>query len=368
MLIPPVRVWSKRKIWFEGLICTTVLIVPMITLGATSGMFLATLIVSLGFTAFFAEASALLVSGRSRNLPTIPPGARPADGLVEILAISGVESLASQDQSEFRRFFSMDGPDPPVRQVEGLRPLLGQVALVSVFVGRDGKSWSELEIAEAHKALRRAALWIEREATRHHVPLNVGLAEAYFVVHDANADDVEVAFQAEANDFGPLETHASTKALIMASRGAASLGFRDVADWMDRINARIGADATVWLFHLRQAGRSFAIPANDSEIPGVGLAVCYSTETNFPEPLQGRARVDPTTVAHEFLHLFDASDKYGDPRGSFPPGSVSSHEIMRLNYDSLSLMTIDPLTALEIGWSSQIEVKGSNKNARRRPF
>ena len=85
--------------------------------------------------------------------------------------------------------------------------------------------------------------------------------------------------------------------------------------------------------------------------PGVGLGVCFSREASFPEPLQGPGRVDPTTVAHELLHLFGATDKYGQPLRSFPPGSVSSRDIMRLNHDQLTRMTIDSLTASEVGWS-----------------
>jgi hypothetical protein len=38
---------------------------------------------------------------------------------------------------------------------------------------------------------------------------------------------------------------------------------------------------------------------------------------------------------------------------------------MRLNHDSLFRMTIDPLTASEIGWAKLIEVQESTKNARR---
>src|SRR5205807_8455428 len=50
---------------------------------------------------------------------------------------------------------------------------------------------------------------------------------------------------------------------------------------------------------LRQAGRSLAIPAAESDVSGVGLVVCFSREASFPEPLVGSGRVDPTTVAQD---------------------------------------------------------------------
>ncbi len=70
-------------------------------------------------------------------------------------------------------------------------------------------------------------------------------------------------------------------------------------------------------------------------VAGVGLAICYAREASFPEPLAGPGRVDPTTVAHELLHLFGATDKYGVPLDNFPPGSVPRRDIMRLDEDRL---------------------------------
>ena len=229
-------------------------------------------------------------------------------------------------------------------------PLLGRVALVSVFVGRDGRAWTDLEVSRCLEGLERVGLWIEREASRRDVPVNVSLVDTYFQVEDDVVDRVEVEFTPEGDDVGPMEANASTKAIAGASRAAALLGFRDVADLLGRINARVQADSRVWLFHLRRAGRSLAIPASECDVSGVGLAVCFAREASFPEPLAGAGRLDTTTVAHEMLHLFGASDKYGVSLRSFPAGSVSARDIMRLNHDSLFRMTIDPLTASEIGW------------------
>ncbi len=75
--------------------------------------------------------------------------------------------------------------------------------------------------------------------------------------------------------------------------------------------------------------------------------------------------MDPTTVAHELLHLFGATDKYGVALRSFRPGSVTSRDIMRLNHDLLSRMTIDPLTASEVGWEPVSTPRMSTKKARR---
>ena len=239
----------------------------------------------------------------------------------------------------------------PPRGTPGVPPLLGKVVLISVFIGRDGQDWSDLEIARAHSAMLRAGAWIERQAIRWTSPVNIELAETYFVVHDDQPQDVEIEFAFKGEDLQPFETDADTKALKSASRAAMQLGFDDAVALVADINPRVQADARVWLLHPRQAGTSQAVPLDDTPLAGVSLAVCYSREETFPEPLGRRPPfTDPVTIVHEVLHLFGATDKYGLPLQSFAPKSVTNREVMRLDEESLIRLQIDPLTAREIGW------------------
>jgi hypothetical protein len=221
---------------------------------------------------------------------------------------------------------------------------------LSVFVGRDGQRWSDLEIAQAYKSLLSAAEWLEKEAIRWRAPANVAVADTYFAAEDNTSEDVEVAFHPEGDHEGPMEAHATTKALSAFSRAAALLGFADSADLVARIDARVNADAWVWLVHPRREGRSLAVPESDSALPGVAMAICYAREASFPQPLTGPPVADAATFAHELLHLFGASDKYEVPLRSFPRGQVTERDVMRLQYHSLPRLRIDRLTAAEIGW------------------
>ena len=295
-----------------------------------------------------------LTSTRTRR--PAPPGARPADGVVDVGAMMGVVADEATDSAPWQRFVGLDptATQPRASPTPGAGstnpPLLGEVALISVFVGRDGRRWSGREVRDAHRLLRFVATWIEREAASWRAPVNLSLADTYFEVEDAADLEVEVAFGPEGDDFGPMEADATTKAMATTSRVAALLGFADVADLVAQINGRLVADAHVWLVHLKQRGRSHAIPVGDRVVAGVGVAICYARESSFPEPLQGPGRVDPTTIAHELLHLFGASDKYGVPRSAFPPGSVPRRDIMRLDLAQLDRMVIGKLTAGEVGW------------------
>jgi hypothetical protein len=295
-----------------------------------------------------------LVPGGSR-----PPGDnRPADGMVGITPMSGVQGEPNPVDPRFQRFVTREPGGTQTRAIGDAAgtgappPLLGRIVLISVFLGRDGRSWSDTEIAQAHAALLRAGAWLEREAIRWSAPVNLDLAGTYFVADDHASQDVEIAFSPLGEIMQPFETHAVTKALTSASRAAASLGFADAVALIADVNPRVAADARVWLLHPRQAGHSLAVPRDETELAGVSLAVCYAREANFPEPLDRPPFTDPVTIVHELLHLFGARDKYGVSLRSFPPRSVTSREIMRLDESSLARSRIDPLTTREIGWTS----------------
>ncbi len=296
---------------------------------------------------------------RSRQTSSHPRNHREADGRVEVASLSGVQNTPNTLDARFGVYVGLvDHDSRSIATSDLFRPasrrspsLIGRVLMVSIFVGRDGRSWSDGEIAEAHSELHRAAVWIERQAIRHKAAVNLELSGTYFRFNDDSDDEVALAFIHEGDDIGPLEDRATTKALVIASRTAAQHGFQDASDFFQGIAARTSADALVWLIHPRQAGRSFALPLEDSDLWGVSLAVCYPREASFPEALRGAARPDPVTIVHEFLHLFGATDKYGRDLREYPRGLVTRREIMRLSETRLSRLQIDELTALEMGWT-----------------
>lgn len=284
---------------------------------------------------------------------TPPADTRPPDGEVGLVPMEGVLSEPNREEPRFGAFRGLeprsDWHPPPG---PGMPRLLGRVAVLSIFIGRDGKRWSDAEIARAHASIERACVWIEHQAMRWHAPVNLDLADTYFVDLEPERREVEVAFVPEGDAQAPFEARAVTKALVDTSRTAARLGFRDAAEMFLQISARVPADARVWLVQPRCAGRSMAIPLDLTELTGVSLALCYAREANFPEPLQRPPFTDPVTIVHELLHLFGASDKYTVPISTFPPGAVTSRDVMRLGSSKLQRLRIDHATATEIGWTT----------------
>ena len=309
-----------------------------------------------------AEVTAALSSIRpSRHLEeqtrarTMQP-ARAADRFPRI-PLRDIESLPNSVDPQWRRYLN-NGPVADVASSSEVKPpsyLLGRVVLASLFVGRHGRSWTDDEICLGHRTLVRCCRWIEEEASRWGVSLDVSLPEVYFQADDADVSPVELAFQPEGDSVGPLEAQAGIKAQALVARVASLMGFADGVDLARQVTTWLVADTVVWLVHLAEEGRSIALTRADRESPGLSLAICYAHEASFPEPLHATrpARVDAITVVHEVLHLFGASDKYGVSLAEFPRGSVPRRDVMRLEYDRLSQLVVGPMTADELGWTTR---------------
>lgn len=305
----------------------------------------------------FGEIVARLRQAGSRGGSVVAQlDATPADGVVEVLAIPGFSGEANGRDPRFRGFTAFDNPPPSGKRGRPGRttpPLLGRVVFASLFLGRDGKAWAAEEIARSLAALIRAGEWIEREAMRYGAAVNVQVADPYFsAVDPVREREVELAVLPEGEGEGLFDADAEVRLVASASRAAALLGFRDVADLAGQVAARVEADALVWIIQPRSAGRSFVVSEAQTGMRGVSLAICYAREDDFPGPLIGPPYADPATYAHEVLHLFGATDKYGVPLSRFPDGAVSRHEIMRLDLQTLGKLRIDPGTAAEVGWQT----------------
>lgn len=354
--------------WFVGLGATAILGGLIAWPPELRGLGPLGLVLLFGFVGAVVEFLAAVSTPPADPVP--PPGARPPDGLVEIVPVAGVRTQPFSLDPRFGRFLALD----PAAEFAAARPiptraapsLLGQVAIIALFLGREGREWSEAEIARALEAMTKAGSWIEREAIRWEVAVNIGLADAVFVVtYGREPEAVEIALVPEGDHAVPDVADASARALAGFSRAAARLGFADAADLTARINPRVAADRPVWLLLPRAGGRSFAIPADLTDLPGVTLAVCYAREANFPEPLAGPPFADPITFIHEILHLFGATDKYGVSLASFPPKLVTERDVMCLHIESLSRLRVDPLTAREIGWAAPSRCGAQEAGGRR---
>jgi hypothetical protein len=284
-----------------------------------------------------------------------PPSATPADGVVEFAPVAASRGQPNARDGRLRRFLGLEplAPGSEVAIPVGTPALLGRVAILSFFIGRDGREWSDEEITQVYRSLQRAGVWIEREAIRWEAPVNIQLADTYLAAEDdLREESIAIAVVPEGDHQALFEADSGTRSIALFSRCAAQLGFADAADLIARVGQRIEADGWVWLLHVRSAGRSLAVPECDTPWPGVTLAVCYAQEANLPEPLIGAPYADSVTFVHELLHLFGATDKYTVALSTYSPRLVTHRDVMCLNFDRLSQLRVDELTAAEIGWTT----------------
>ncbi len=297
-----------------------------------------------------------------------PTDGEPADGLVPLVALKAVKSVPNPDRAEIRRFLAgdWDGIELRSRAASPTLRLEGRVAIFSLFVGRDGCSWSSREIAGAYDSCFRVGRWLEKEAARWDAPVNFEVIDTYFSAEDDHDETVELSVVLDPYENTIDEVDVDLRGIASASRAAARLGFADVTALMARMDGLVDHDTTVWFVHLLREGRSRAVRADRLALPGVGLALCYARESSASARLAGRPYVDPVTLTHELLHLFGASDKYGTPLSTFPRHTVTSRDIMRLDHDRLGRLRIDSLTAFEIGWVSSPSRPKENRPASTR--
>jgi hypothetical protein len=236
--------------------------------------------------------------------------------------------------------------------------LRGRVVLVSMFIGSDGRTWTDSEIARWTTSIEWVARWMRDQAERYDADLAVGVADTYFNVEGDRTPDVDIGsvWEGAGADLGLFEMDSIPRALTLMSRAAAQLGFRDSVDFVREVGGRLGGAIPVWLLHLRRAGRSFAVPLDRTELDGVSLALCYAQFGSFSNSIVRSPTPDSAMMAHEILHLFGASDKYGVPLDTYRPGLVSNFDIMRMDVNRLERLRVDPLTARELGWGDAAPV------------
>jgi hypothetical protein len=266
-------------------------------------------------------------------------------------------SVANPECPGYRRFVALsDGVSPPDdADVKPAQALAGRVALVSFFVDRPDSSWVDAEICDIFRAVGVCANWLTRQASRYRTNLETRSDSLYYHTSDSREELVPIGFQTVAGRMVPVEAQSAAETLALPSYWVHRLGFADIVRFMGHVQRSVDADSWVVLFHPREAGRSFAVPAYLSLHRCVELAICYPQNAGVRRVLRGPLHPNPAVYAHELLHLFGATDKYDVVSlEDFPCGSVTECDIMRVSSRRLKQLRIDPLTAAEIGWPTDV--------------
>lgn len=291
---------------------------------------------------------------------------RPPDGRIEVIPIHDALIESNPIDRRFGRLASLDRHDLAwTREAHAHvpldlafpRPLAGRVVLASCFLGRDGRAWTDAEIAEAHKFLCKAVTWLEREAQRWSARVNLTIAQGYVTALD-DQERAESRLAVVRTDHGSSILSASeTQAVISAlHRGIDAQFGIALDDFVCQVAERVEADHLVWIVHSMSAGTSEWVDAHQSGLENMPFALCYVREESSPGPWQDPPFPDPVTFVHELLHAFGATDKYDISARHFERGQVSENDVMLLHTTSLARLRVDALTAREIGWNDNGDI------------
>ena len=279
------------------------------------------------------------------------------DGKIAIRAVSGYNIAPNRADTRFGRYEALPQPGTiaPVPRPERPRSRLsGRVVISTIFVSSEYRPWTDEEIGRSLTAVERACRWLEREAIRWKASVKLEVAGGYFALPSEPFEEPDINLADQGHDLGLVAIGEWEWILKGLNHAVPALGATDFVAFIEAVEQEFEeADEVVWLVFPRQAGRSFALPRHEALTGGANLAVCYAVDSNFPEPLRGaEPRVDPATIAHEFLHLFHASDKYGKRLDRFERGTVTRFDIMRMSpARSFRSNRVDLATAREIGWA-----------------
>ncbi len=292
------------------------------------------------------------------------PGPTLASDLVDALQTRPLEGLPG-----YRRVL---GPGRPVTKSlvpDGGSPILkGRLKLATFLLGRDGRDWTDAEIAAVIQATQSAADWLAGEADQWEIPLTIEIQKELVIgTNDAPRSPGELVMAMDEFD-SSLEDFEESAAVVRAASGvAAELGFRDLPTLVACLNDPLADDvAVVWMIHSLSQGQSHYLDATETEVPGLRLAVCYVHEELPDAPWRGPIFADRVTIAHELLHAFGATDKYQASTTRYPRGAVSEWEVMLLHHKALGRLRVDPLTAREIGWHPQGPLPSAVEKRNRR--
>src|SRR5262249_20642408 len=143
--------------WLAGLILGLVLaaVLPESMFPGVRPAILGSVLLLIGLAGELVEA---IRTRRSGDRASEALDRRPADGRVDVARLAGARRLPNPVDPRFGRFLGLDADvsfrakgSESTQLLERMSPpLLGRVVMMSLFVGRDGRSWSDDEIALAH--------------------------------------------------------------------------------------------------------------------------------------------------------------------------------------------------------------------------
>jgi hypothetical protein len=215
--------------------------------------------------------------------------------------------------------------------------LRGRVLFCSIFVSDTESGWTAAERKQADDCLKSAAVFLEREAKRRKIPLDIRR------VHVA---DVDYAPGVPTDLFAPPTW---TNEVLRAA------GARSGTALLEKLKAEHKADQVMAIIHVNKAALSYNLAYYGRHIDPkykAERAVCF---TRYPD----RRPTVCASYAHEILHCFGAGELYfpydRTPRRKQRAGKLFPDDIMYRVDKDIAKQNVGDFTAYRIGWRDTLD-------------
>ena len=245
------------------------------------------------------------------------------------------------------------------------KKLKDKVILYAVFVDtKNTNTWTTFDINSTLDSIRKAASWIEKEAKKNNVQLEVE------VQYHQNGEIIPIANDLKKKTL--MET-------ILDDRGIEYLD-----SWADRIAkvalkayGRDEAPSTKTKIKPKDRESLVSRLRDLHQTDNVGLVyflnnyytdevsvALHTAQDDNPEYAIVSYK-NPATIAHEYLHLFGALDLYLTPfdtkkeikkRKAFVMKEFPD-ELMAFSHRRLNTLNLSPFTKYLVGWDNELDIK-----------
>ena len=219
--------------------------------------------------------------------------------------------------------------------------LKGLAYTLSLFVDHGITAWTSVEKRSFLNAGRAAERWLVEQALRYGVELQFH-----------NGGNYGLQSPLHLRTLPPVEADGMMEPSELLGRALRTVGWDDPAQLHDAILRQSGARTLHTVIYVNEPGRSFAGPCGSSRASKRFLESCVV----FKRSSVGRAE-EPSTIAHEILHLYGAWDMYASAK--FSPTQLAlakrrfPNDIMVDSHGGLMMADVGPLTAWRVGWAAK---------------
>ncbi len=223
------------------------------------------------------------------------------------------------------------------------RKLVGEVYTLVIFLNDKESSWDEASINDFYnKKFFPSYNYILDEAKIREVPLTLDCGQ-----YSTKSDGKTPLYYNGIIETNPANAVNNLDIIVQTAK---VLGFSTPEIMHNFLKNNTGCEQIAYILAVNKMGQAYAVPdSSDNGQDATEFVVAFSSSS-------GSVTNVGSTVVHELLHIFGATDLY-DPTGEYPSRKklakkLYPRDIMMLSAYNPSSLEFGQLTSYLIGWTT----------------